>query len=140
MTIKTIKAFIEQTNIPAALVRSTIRQAGGWDSFRESVADIASHGAAGGFYGFTYCDDTVAFVKRNMADILAYADEQAADFGYSGALDMIAGFNCLNGYTALDVSQAIHKRGDDNKTEVLNALAWFALEEVAQAYTNLCDQ
>lgn len=140
MTIKTVKALISETSIPAKLVRSTIRQAGGWDSFRESAADIANHGAAGGFHGFIYYVDTVAFAKRNMTDILAYADELAADCGYSGALELIAGFNCLKGYTALDVSLAIHKRGDDNRTEVLNALAWFALEEVARAYSDLCDQ
>lgn len=140
MTIKTIKAFIEQTNIPATLVRSTIRQVGGWDSFRESAADIANHGAGGGFHGFIRYTDTLAFAKRNMANILAYADELAADCGYSGALELIAGFNCLNGYTALDVSLAIHKRGDENQTEVLNALSWFALEEVARAYSDLCDQ
>lgn len=140
MTIKTIKALIEQTNIPATLVRSTIRQAGGWDSFRESAADIANHGAAGGFHGFIFYSYTVPFAKRNMRHILAYADQLAHDCGQPGALDLIAGFNCLKGYTALDVSLAIHKRGDENQTEVLNALAWFALEEVARAYSDLCDQ
>lgn len=140
MTIKTIKALIEQTNIPATLVRSTIRQAGGWDSFRESAADIANHGAAGGFHGFIYYTDTVPFAKRNLCDILVYAEDMAADIGESGALELIAGFNCLRDLAALDVSQAIYKHGDDNKTPVLNALAWFALEEVARAYSDLCDQ
>lgn len=140
MTIKTIKALIEQTNIPATLVRSTIRQAGGWDSFRESAADIANHGADCGFHGFIYYTDTVPFAKRNLCDILVYTEELAQDCGQSGALELIAGFNCLRDLTALDVSQAIYKHGDDNKPQVLNALAWFALEEVARAYSDLCDQ
>lgn len=140
MNIKTIKALIEQTNIPATLVRSTIRQAGGWDSFREIAWDVANYGASGGFRGFIYYTDTVAFAKRNLKHILAYANDMADDCGYSSALDLIHSFNCLRELTALEVSMAIHRRGDENQTQVMNALAWFALEEVSRVYCDLCDQ
>jgi hypothetical protein len=49
-------------------------------------------------------------------------------------LEMIAGFNCLKAdkLTLDDVAQAIYTGKGDNATSVRNALAWYALEEVAR--------
>lgn len=137
--MKTIKAFTAKTDIPADLVRAVIRQHGGWDSFRESASDIANHGAAAGVSGFIYYAETVAFTEKNKADILTLAKAQASDFGTDSIYSMIAGFNGL-GLDACQVAEAIHDPESEDRTQVFNVLAWYALEEVARAYYDLCDQ
>lgn len=137
--MKTIKAFTAKTDIPADLVRAVIRQAGGWDSFRESASDIANYGAAGGVSGFIYYAETVAFTEKNKADIIAMAKAQAADLGAESIYSMVAGFNGLD-LDACHVAEAIHDPEAEDKTQVFNVLAWYALEEVARAFSDLCDQ
>jgi len=122
------------------LIRSVVRQIGGWDEFKERAPDVAAYGADGGFSGFIYYADTVPFAKRNKAIILEYAESMAGDIGADGgALGLIAGFNCLSDLTALDVASAIYKRNDDNAQQVFNALAWFAVEEVSRSYVGLME-
>lgn len=131
----TLSKLIEQTNIPAKLVRATVRQSGGWESFTEHAADITNHGADGGFNGFFYYAETVPFAKRNKRPLLEYAAEMARDLGEPSSMTLIASFHCVD-LTPEEVAEAIYNPRSDNKTEVFNALAWFALEEVARAY---CD-
>ena len=132
----TLKSFVAATHINAKLVRSVVRQIGGWDSFKESAQDITNHGAAGGFAGFTYYDDTEAFTKRNKKTILGYATQLTNDIGQGVVeIDLIAGFSCLP-LTACQVGEAIFNPRSEYRTEVFNALAWFALEEVARAYAD----
>lgn len=132
----TLKSFIADTNIPAPLVRAVVRQIGGWASFKESASDVANHGADGGFSGFIYYTETVKFAKRQRASILEMAKEQASDFG-TEVYAMIANFGCLGEYSATDVAEAIHNPRSTNGQQVLNALAWYALEETARAYDDL---
>lgn len=136
MTIKTLKAFTAETNVPASVVRAVVRQVGGWDNFKELAGDVARHGANCGFSGFIYHSDTVPFAKRIKADLLDFCAEQAREFGNDGAASFIAGFNCVD-LNADEVAQALYKRSDDNQTEVFNALAWYALEETARSYDDL---
>lgn len=140
--MKTVKQFIDTTNIPAKLVRATIRQAGGWDSFKEMAEDIANHGADAGWLGFIYYSETVAFAQRNRLDIVDYAYNMAYDMGESGAYSLIAGFNCFRGMdlTADSVADAVNNKNHEDHTQVMNALAWFALEEVARAYVDACEE
>lgn len=137
--MKTIKAFTAETDIPADLVRAVIRQHGGWSNFKESASDIADYGAAGGVSGFIYYAETVAFTEKNKADILAMAKAQASDFGADSIYSMIAGFNGLD-LDACQVAEAIHDPESEDKRQVFNVLAWYALEEVARAFSDLCDQ
>lgn len=138
-TVKTVKAFAEQSNIPAPLIRAVVRQIGGWSEFKESAADVANHGADGGFGGFIYYSDTMAFTKRQLSNIRTLAKDQASDFG-TDSISMIAGFNCLNNYDVSDVADALLNPRSDCRKDVYNALAWYALEEVARSYVELCDQ
>ncbi len=138
--MKTVKAFVAQSHIPAALIRAVVRQIGGWAEFKERAQDVANHGADGGFSGFTYYTETVAFAKRQRTNILAMAGDQASDFGSNSVYSLIAGFNCLGEYSATDVAEAIHNPRSTNGQQVLNALAWYALEETARSYTDLLDQ
>ena len=99
----------------------------------ESLPDVVNHGASGGYGNFIYYSDTLAFFDANRADILALAKELAADYGETDALTMISGFNCLRAdkLTPTDICEAIHGE-TDNTQAVKNALAWFALEEIAR--------
>lgn len=135
--MKTIKEFCAQSNIPAKLIRSTVRQAGGWQAFKEIAEDVVNHGADGGFGGFFYYTDTCAFFKRNKMYILGYAKEQANEFG-QGLYEMIGGFNCLK-ISDWEVAEAIHAPTSPEKTTVQNALAWYALEEVCRDYQRIVE-
>lgn len=138
----TLAALIESTGIPASLVRAVVRQLGGWQDFTSSAPDIASHGINGGFSGFIYYKDTIAFAKRNRADIASMAKEQASDFG-TDPISMIQGFNCFRNSKpdAASVSTALYGgRSQEDTDTVLNALAWYAGEEVARAYVDMTER
>jgi hypothetical protein len=120
---------------PEKLARAVIRQCGGWDCFKDTAQDVTRHGAAGGFSGFIYYSDTEAFAKRNKAEILEYAKEMANEIGES-LYGMIAGFNCPK-ISEGEAAEAIHNPRSDDRTQVLNALAWFALEEVSRRWVDL---
>lgn len=132
--------LIESTNIPESLVRAVVRQSGGWESFTESAHDITHHGIDGGFHGFIYTRETEAFARRNRKAIAAMANQQAQDFGTS-ITEMVQGFGCFrNGSKPTDEEIGLAMYAG-NKTDdgvgVLNALAWYAGEEVARAYCDL---
>ncbi len=137
-----LTALIEATNIPATLVRAAVRQAGGWESFKEMAPDICRGGIDGGFHGFIYNADTEPFARRNRADIAAMAESQASDFGTT-VIEMIQGFGCFrNGSKPTDreIGSALYAGKDkDGGMPILNALAWYAGEEVARAYCDAFD-
>ena len=97
------------------------------------------HGASGGFNGFIYYDETCKFARENIKDIFDYAVEQAEQLG-EGVYKMISNFNCLNDMNVkeTEVASTIHlalKGVEDDQgieTQILNALSWYALEEVAK--------
>lgn len=129
-----IATFKTETNLNTDLVDAVINQIGGKSSFKEYAEDIVNHGISGGFSGFTYYTDTLKFAQDNKREIMALAEEMADSIGESGALELIAGFNCLNGdYSQTEIAEAIYNDSDDSG-QVLNALAWFAGEEVARSY------
>ena len=107
----------------------------------EYLEDVYNHGAGAGFPGFTYYTDTVAFYKKNKAAIIELAKEQADGMGIN-ILEMIGGFNCLkyydyktNRWTDEEGQEAIGQTVYGRKVDdvVANALAWYALEEVARS-------
>lgn len=123
--MKTIKA--EDTRYPR-MTRAVLRRVS-----RESLEDVVNHGASGGFSGFTYYTDTLVFYKAHKGDILALAESMASDLG-EDMLAMIAGFGCLKDLklSQTAIAEALYSgRGEDSIT-VRNAMAWFALEEVAR--------
>lgn len=143
----TMKQLIDNSNIPAKLIRSTITQFGGWDSFRECAQDVTNHGIDGGFHGFIYYVDTTKFFRKNRNMIMELATEQATGFGDRGALEMIRNFNCLidkrtrkPDFSADEIARAIYQSKGDCVDIIQNALAWYAGEEVARAYCDLLDQ
>lgn len=132
--------LIEKSNIPAALIRGVVRQMGGWESFTESAPDICRGGIDGGFSGFIYNCDTERFARKHRADIATMASAQASDFGTS-VIDMIRGFGCFRYGTKPtdeEIGSALWAGKDvDGGLPILNALAWYAGEEVSRAYCDL---
>ena len=136
-----LASLCEQSNIPASLIKAVVRQLGGWQSFCESAPDVCRGGIDGGFHGFIYTAETKAFTKRNCADIAIMAQEQARDFGCS-VTEMVQGFGCFrNGDKPTDseIGMALYA-GKDNGGDVMNALAWYAGEEVCREYCRLTEQ
>ena len=134
--MKTIKQVCEESIVPAKLVRAVVKQLGGGKEAIETLGDVYRHGADAGFCGFTYYTDTVRFYKRNRVDIVALAETMADDLG-ENVIEMVMNFGCLQ----LDkkdvhiIAKALYGDiKDDRVIEVVNALAWFSLEEVARAF------
>jgi hypothetical protein len=147
--MKTIKEFCNKSHIDAGLIRAVIRQMGGYEAFKDHAQDICQHGIGGGFRGFIYNVDTVAFYARNRAAINKMAADMASDIGEGGAIEMIGSFNCLStrskkpgdysrvpDYTPDEIGATLYGNKSRMDTQIANALAWFAAEEVARAY---CD-
>ena len=136
----TLGQLIAGSNIPESLIRAVVRQMGGWESFTEAAPDICRGGIDGGFHGFIYNADTEPFAKRNREAIAQMVSQQADDLGV-GVIEMIRGFGCFrNGTPPTDeeIGSALYAGKDaPNGLPVLNALAWYAGEEVARAYCDL---
>jgi hypothetical protein len=124
------------------LAQAVIEQMGGEESFLQSWEDIINHGISVGFSGFIYYSETTDFAKRNIRLIREMARQQADDFGM-GMLEMIQGFNCLMtrervkpycfDYSVDYIGETVFGDGDD--TQILNALAWYAAEEVCHQFS-----
>ena len=132
--------LVESTNIPESLVRAVVRQMGGWESFTEAAPDICRGGIEGGFHGFIYNADTEPFARRNREAIAKLASAQSDDFG-TGVIEMIRGFGCFRHGTPPtdeEIGSALYAGRDiEGGMNVLNALAWYAGEEVSRAYCDL---
>lgn len=139
-----MKTLIANSSIPATLIRAVVKNMNGWDSFIESAQDVVDHGAVCGFGNFIYYTDTITFTAKNRKVITELAAQQATDFGDSSEIEMILGFNQLkhDDLTSSDMARALYGRlaDEDKKTTIYNVLAWYALEEVAQAYCDLLEQ
>jgi hypothetical protein len=118
------------------LRNAVIKQLGCDDEteLKDTLSCVENHGADSGYVGFTYYSDTVAFARRNKADILASMGEDVEMFGMSTVAELMATFKCVNGLSALEIERALIGRNSEDETTVFNALAWYALESVAREY------
>ena len=144
----TAKAVSKRSGISERLIRGVLRQLGGGSEAWASLRDVCRGGADAGFHGFTYYRDTVGFFRRYRAEIVELAERQAQDFGQSVA-EMVADFRCLDIRADDTIGQnsvlrclgggRLRDGGEqgDQDDLVANALAWYALEEVARA---ACDE
>lgn len=121
------KIKVEATRFPR-ITRAILRRLD-----REQLEDVANHGADAGWSGFTYTVDTVAFYKAHKTDILELAKQMADDCGVD-MLEMVAGFRCLKGMklSPTEVGEALFSGRGENSDSIRNAMAWFALEEIAR--------
>ena len=113
------------------------------EELRSTLEDITNNGADGGFGGFIYYSETTKFARENMNLIMDQVKELADNLGET-PLEMKSSFRCLKDdkIDPLEIASIIYERtspesqADGTETVVLNALAWFALEEVARDQTN----
>ena len=116
-----------------SLKNAVIEQLGGDDESIEYAKDtIENCGASGGVGGFIYYSETTEFARNNMDDIYTLLKDQASEFGYDCVFEMVAKFNCLKDYkySPHEIADVIYnKASEDDETQILNALAWYALEE-----------
>lgn len=134
-----IKDIIENSNIPAKLIRDTIKQLGGYEDFKEIASGIYSYGINGGYRGFGHHKDTVAFYRKNKKEIIEILISQAQEFG-EDILTMISNFNCfIYHYTANKIFSAL-SRYDEEYIQLYNCLAWYVAEEVVKAYMYLVEE
>ncbi len=136
----TLSQFIAESGLNPSLVRSTVRQCDGWETFREIAPMVCQHGADGGFGNFIYYADTIPFSRRNKKTLLELCKEQANDiYGHGMTVPaFIAGFNCVD-LDAEAVAIALYTGKGEDVTEVYNALAFYALEEVARRYCDILE-
>lgn len=144
--MRTLTEFCDKSHLPEGLIRAVVRQSGGWSEWDQTARDVTRGGADGGFHGFIYYTDTVPFARRNRDAILEMAKQQAEDMGAGDEFQMIVGFNCLKGQewtpgevarTLYDTRQRARRSDNDVRGLLWNALAWYALEEVARSYCDL---
>ena len=105
---------------------------GGGESARESMPDIVNHGVDGGFSGFTYYADTVAFTTKHKADIIARLKEDADSFGAEGLFSLLAGFRCFKGMSHEEIAEGLYNAASEHRQTIYNGLAWYAAEEIAR--------
>lgn len=132
--------FLKAANTDPKLTAAVIRQFGGWEDFKEQAHDVANHGIDGGFFGFVYYDDTVAFTKKHKKVIIENVKQFADEIGES-FVKVIADFNCLKntGIKENDVMMVLmspRSCDEDVLQQVYNALAWYVGETVAHEYAD----
>lgn len=124
------------------LIKAVIKQLG-YDSVEDEelksyLQDVVSIGASGGFNGFVYHSDTIAFFRKNKKLIVEFTENFANDIG-EDVIDMVKNFNCLKGFELKNsqIGKILYARFSDNgdNVDIMNALSWFALEEVAKYIT-----
>lgn len=121
------KNVIEQLSGSSRLTQET----------RETLEDVTRGGASGGFSGFIYYNETVAFFKKNRHEIIAMVEEMSEEFGQD-PVQFVASFNCLDDdrETRAEIARALYGNLKKDDYLVANALAWFALEETARQLTD----
>lgn len=128
----TINQLIKNSSINPTLIRAVVKQFGGIESFNEQYNDVNNHGINGGFTGFIYYKDSVPFGKKHKKAILELAKDQCHEiYGNTDLVKFFAGFNCLD-LTVDEISDFLLFNDKENETEIYNALAWYAGEEVCR--------
>jgi hypothetical protein len=99
--------------------------------FHETLYSVRNHGADGGYHGFIYNADTYCFTRDNLSTILEELRELSDNCGDETLTDCLSGFRCLKNYSKSEIEAGLMDDEADARTQVYNALAWFALETVA---------
>jgi hypothetical protein len=134
--MKTLKSFIEVSCLPESVIRAVVKNMHGWTEFQNDAEDIVNYGADSGFGKFVYHVDTCKFYADNQAEIQDMIHEMAKDFGTT-PIELVQGFNCLkNGIILKEIGETLYGLPKQHDTQVANALAWYALEEVARSYVD----
>lgn len=135
-----LKDFVEFTNTDGKLIKAVKRQCGcGWDDFQDCLKNVSRspYGAAGGFGGFIYYSETVAFWRQNRKIITERLNDLAFELG-ENTLQMVMSFGGIKDgdFSEDEVGRALYGRYNSDLDQIYNVFAWFALEEVANWYSD----
>ena len=141
-----LSEFKKQSHIDNTLIDAVVDALYGWEEecAISSLKDIYKHGIGGGFGGFIYYKDTVKFYQDNKSQINDLLKETAESLDTS-VIQMVRNFNYLNigGYSEDEVGRVLYSNDDpfelSGGTQIANALAWYAGEEVARSFCELED-
>jgi len=89
------------------------------------LLDIARYGIDGGYGGFIYYTDTIAFFNRHERAIEEALEDDATSFGYDNYLAMLA---------------EVPKNPPTNIDEIKNMASWWTAESVARVVESLYDE
>ena len=142
--MKTIQTMTQNSGLSPKLISAVIEQLGideldHTESDHYVLDDIANNGIDGGYVGFTYHSDTLDFWNKNRIEIRKALVNTANSLG-EDLLSMIQKFNCLKDLdlTQDQIARAIYTDEEtEDRTAIINAMSWFAAEEVARAYQDL---
>lgn len=137
----TQKQLIENAgHINPKLIKSVVKQFGGWERFTESAEDVTKHGINGGFGGFIYYSETHNFAIKNRALIVELLEETANQLG-EDVVNMVSNFGVFgNSPMHADDKKDLYKYlggGRPQQGAITNVMAWFAAEEVCRAYSDM---
>ncbi|GHV92368.1 hypothetical protein AGMMS50268_28710 [Spirochaetia bacterium] len=147
-TIQDLTSYIKNNSSWSAATIQNVITSLGYDpaddrleSLKElfgNLADCSKHGADGGFSGFCYHSETIAFFLHNRRDILKNLELLAEELG-EDIIKMVQGFGVFRHTTpptAGEVGKALWDTGkvQENLTELYNVFSWFCLEEVSHVW------
>jgi len=98
----------------------------------ETAHCVLEHGAEGGFCGFTYYKDTCKFALDNFDLIIDHIRENYA-YNDKSVSEVVCDFPCLgHQWDICEVEEVLMRPAIETEasTSILNALSWYALEEV----------
>lgn len=140
MTRLRLKDFIVFTNTDGKLIKAVKRQTGrDWNDFQEEMKNVSNSpcGAAGGFCGFIYYSETTEFWRKNRKIITERLNDLAFELG-ENVLQMVMSFGGIKDgdFSEDEVGRALYGNYNSDLDQVYNVFAWFALEEVANWYSD----
>lgn len=138
--MNTLKQLCESSHINSKLIKSVVKQFGGWESFTQTAEDVTKHGIDGGFGGFIYYSETHEFAMKNRSLIVELLEETANQLG-EDVVNMVANFGVFrNSPMDADDRKELYKYlggGRPQHGAITNVMAWFAAEEVCRAYSDM---
>ena len=103
-----------------------------------NLEDCAKYGADGGFCGFIYYQETIAFFLHNRKDIVKNLEISANELG-EDIIKMVRNFGVFRHSpppATGEIGKALWDTGkvQDNLTSLYNVFAWFCLEEISHIW------
>ena len=99
-----------------------------------------SNGAAAGWHGFIYYTDTCGFYKKHRKAILSAFQEQCENIGaFKTMAENLQSFRCLD-ITLQEAESFLTGLHGGDSTDIMNAFAFWALEETAYCYQTILEE
>lgn len=122
--------FIDLTEFKADPLNAAVLAHTGADC--DTLINMAQNGAAGGYSGFTYSNETCKFYDDNKALIIPALIESLQEC--DSTLDDISQWPCFGGVHLANIFLTVAGIDNDDDITVKNGLAWFAAEHVARNF------